>query len=410
MKTKKKSIFTQYINGYKILFIPRSSKTLYVQSVIHSGFINETKETSGINHLLEHVIVDGWKQCKGSCIKYWDNLGKYINASTDMTVMKYYVKGGIENADEMIEYISTITTNPLFTSSTLMNEKKAIIEELQSSSNDSTYDLIDKFNKLFFKEEGLQYSEDWKLQIKNLTHLTISNIKKLFHEYFNPQNALFIVYGDFNTSKVQSLFSKYLIQHNNQKMTYDCFTNKCEFSFIPHEKDTYSVIIGFPCDKLIDHKLLCEDILNNLLFNELRTVHKLVYGIKCALNITQCNTYLTIEFDVSLEKVKITIQKIIYCLLWYKKHAISPVILSSCKKRILYKYRTDYDMMDYYSDYIYSNKTPLTLHQLIQHNHKFTENQFKSTLHEIIQFNKATCVYQGTKDLNLSWNSFIQKI
>ena len=128
------------------------------------------------------------------------------------------------------------------------------------------------------------------------------------------------------------------------------------------------------------------------------------------MNITQCNTYLTIEFDVSLEKVKHTIQQIIHCLLWYKKHAISPVILSSCKKRILYKYRTDYDMMDYYSDYIYSNKTPLTLQQLIQHNHKFTENQFKSTLHEIIQFNKATCVYQGKKDLNLSWNSFIQKI
>lgn len=128
MKTKKKSIYTQYINGYKILFIPRSSSTLCVQSVIHSGFINETKDTSGINHLLEHVLVDGWKKCKGSCITYWDNLGKYINASTDITVMKYFVKGGVENANEMIEYISSITTNPMFESSTLNKEKKLLLK------------------------------------------------------------------------------------------------------------------------------------------------------------------------------------------------------------------------------------------------------------------------------------------
>jgi len=407
MKTKKKSIYTQYINGYKILFIPRPSNTLYVQSVIHSGFITETKDTSGINHLLEHVLVDGWKKCKGSCIKYWDNLGKYINASTDMTMMKYYVKGGVENTNEMIEYISTITTNPMFSSTTLNIEKKAIVEELQSSSNDSTYELIDQFNKLFFKEEGLKYSEDWKLQIKNLNHLYVPNIKKIFHDFFNAQNVLFIVYGEFNKKKVQQLFSTYLIPHDHIKLTYDCFTNQQLFSFIPHQKETYSVILGFPCDKIIEQKDLCEDIMNTLLFNELRTIYKLVYGVKCTFNNTQCNTYVCIEFDVSLEKVKQTIQQIIKCLLWYKQHTISHVILSSCLKRMLYKYRTDYDMMDYYSDYIYSPKLPLTLHQLIQHNNKFTENQFKSILNEVVQFNKATCVYQGKKDLHLSWNSFI---
>lgn len=406
MKTKKKSIYTQYINGYKILFIPRSSSTLCVQSVIHSGFINETKDTSGINHLLEHVLVDGWKKCKGSCITYWDNLGKYINASTDITVMKYFVKGGVENANEMIEYISSITTNPMFESSTLNKEKKAIIEELKSSSNDSSYDLIDQFNKLFFKEEGLQYSEDWKLQIKNLNHLTVSNIKKLFHEYFNSQNVLFIVHGEFNKSKVNSLFSKYLIPHSNTKMVYDCFTNKQAFSFIPYQKDTYSVIIGFPCNKLIGYKNLCEDIINTLLFNELRTQHKLVYGTKCSFNNTRCNTYVCIEFDVSIEKVKETIQRTISCLLWYTTHLLSSIILSSCKKRITYKFRTGYDMMDYYSDYIYSPTLPLTLHQLIEHNNKFTENHFKTIMNEVFQINKATCVYQGEKNLNLSWNSF----
>ena len=217
---------------------------------------------------------------------------------------------------------------------------------------------------------------------------------------------MFIVYGDFNKTKVRSLFSKYLIPHSNQKITYDCFTHQPSFSFIPYQKDTYSVILGFPCDTMIPYKELCEDIVNTLLFNNLRTMHKLVYGIKSAFVNTQCNTYVCIEFDVSLEKVKETIQRTIDCLLLYKKQSITPVILSSSKRRSLYKYRTTYDFMDYYSDNIFSSTLPRTMHQLIEHNNKFTENYFKSMMNTVFEMNKAICVYQGKKDLHLSWNSF----
>lgn len=405
MKTKKKIIQVQYVNGYKILFVPGPSNTLYVQSVIHSGFINETKHTAGLNHLLEHVLVDGWKKCKGSCITYWDNLGKYINASTDITNMKYYVKGGVENTNEMIQYISMITTNPTFHTITLTTEKKAIVEELKSSSNDLGYELIDQFNKLFFKEDGLRYADDWQLQIKNLTHLTLSDIKHLYHKYFNSQNVMFVVYGDFNKQHVVSLLSTHLVPHQGIIEPYDCFTYQPTFSYVHHSKESYTVLIGFPCKQIFDFKDLCEDIINTLLFHELRTIHKLVYGVKCYFNNTRCNTYVCIEFDVSLEKVKNTIQHTIHCLLHYKKYIIPSIILNSCKKRILYKYRTSYDMMDYYSEFIYL-KTPLTKQQLIKNMNTFNVNHFKNIMNEAIDFDTATCVYQGKHNLHLTWNTF----
>jgi predicted Zn-dependent peptidase len=406
MKTKKSKFHIHPIHGYNVLFVPEKSKSLIVQSVIHSGCINETKHTSGLNHLVEHVLVNSWKKCKGSCIQYWDNLGKLINASTDTTCMKYYVKGGVENTNQMVEYISTITTNPMFTTTTLETEKKAILEELNSSSNDSMYTLLDTFNKHFFKEEGLKYTEDSKLQIKNLNHISLSNVKQLYHEYFNPQNILFIVYGEFNTLYVKDLFSKYLIPHlNGSALTYDCFTNQPSFTYVPYSKDSYSVMIGFPCNELFDFKELYEDILNTLLFRELRTIHKLVYSVTCNLNNTRCNTFVNITFDVSLEHVQKTIQTTINCLLHYKQHLIELSMLNSSKKRVTYLYKSSYDMMDYYSEFIYLKKH-LTKQQFIKHIHVVNQHHFKTMMNQAIQFDKATCVYQGKKNLNLTWNSF----
>jgi len=406
MKTKKSKFHIEYIHGYKVLFVPEKSKSLIVQSVIHSGCINETKHTSGLNHLVEHVLVDGWKKCKGSCIEYWDNLGKLINATTDTTCMKYYVKGSVENTNQMIEYISTITTNPTFSTTALETEKKAIIEELNSSSNDSMYTLLDTFNKVFFKEEGLKYTEDWKLQIKNLNHFTLSDVKKLYRDYFNPQNVLFIVYGEFNTSYVQHLFSNYLTEHTKGSLlTYDCFTNQPSFIYVPYSKDSYSILLGFPCNEIFEFKELNEDILNTLLFHELRTIHQLVYNVKCEFNNTRCNTYINIKFDVSLEHVNKAIQATINCLLFYKQHLLSLSILNSCKKRVTYVYKSSYDMVDYYSEFIYLT-TYLTKQQFIKRVQKFNDSHFKTMMNKAIQFDKATCVYQGKKNLYLTWDSF----
>ena len=52
------------IHGYKVFLYPYPNKTVYVEMYNNNGFISETKKTSGINHLLEHVLTNAWKKCK----------------------------------------------------------------------------------------------------------------------------------------------------------------------------------------------------------------------------------------------------------------------------------------------------------------------------------------------------------
>ena len=79
------------IIGYHIFLYPYPNKTTYVEMVTNNGFISETKQTSGINHLLEHVLTNAWKKCKDNkCSPYWTSRGVEYNASTSDTLLRYY--------------------------------------------------------------------------------------------------------------------------------------------------------------------------------------------------------------------------------------------------------------------------------------------------------------------------------
>ena len=159
-------------NQYKILIVPiEETNIIYVQSFILSGRMNEDKKTSGISHLLEHILTESWKKCKDDCAKYWGNKGIITNASTGDTTINYYVEGLEKNYKELIEYIVKITTTPQFKESRIEVEKKAVKEELNRELTDEGWKIADKISKLLYNHEGLQSSNDLPLQIKNLKNL-----------------------------------------------------------------------------------------------------------------------------------------------------------------------------------------------------------------------------------------------
>ena len=112
--------------------------------------MNEDRKTSGISHLLEHILTESWKKCKDDCAKYWGNKGIITNASTGDTTVNYYVEGLEKNYQELIEYIVKITTAPQFKESRIEVEKKAVKEELKRELNDDGWKIADKISNLLY--------------------------------------------------------------------------------------------------------------------------------------------------------------------------------------------------------------------------------------------------------------------
>ena len=138
-----------------------------------NGFINENKKNIGVNHLLEHVLSNAYKKCVNyDCYEFLNNAGLLSNASTDNNIIQYYVTGLIEDVNKMIEYIINITINPIFNEELITKEKKAVINELLISLDDSDSQIYNKMNKQFYTVEGLQYMDDDQYMIDNINNKT----------------------------------------------------------------------------------------------------------------------------------------------------------------------------------------------------------------------------------------------
>lgn len=394
--TRRVNFQVKEIHGYNFFFMYKPDKTLHIEVVIHSGFIHETKKNAGINHLLEHTLVSAWEECGKSCNTFWDKEGAYINASTNDTTMTYYVKGNKEDESKMIEYISTIVTNPLFRSSVMEREKKAVQVELLEALNKPVTQVYDIFHKHFFSIEGLQHAEDCSLQLKNLEHLTLSTLKEAYKQ-FHTNNCLFLVYGDY--SNATALFEKHLTpRHGNPLPPVSCFSFKHDIIHIPFRKESVTIYLGFPSKETTFFYEYFELMLHFVLFHDIRTTHKLVYDISVNVKTSRCGTFVTIELDVASENAAKTFSLLLDCLNTYKKKRMD---VKGIQKKMMFQYQKEYEV-DYLSTFIHENGRPLSKRQLLQKVKEFTPELFQQLCQTFCPLEKALCVYQGEK-VNLSW-------
>lgn len=334
------------INGYHIFLYPYPNKTTYVEMVTNNGFISETKQTSGINHLLEHVLTNAWKKCKDNkCSPYWTSRGVEYNASTSDTLLRYYTFGVKKYTKEMLDYIINITVRPKITWNMIENEHSAVENELLREANRRDAPLYDRFHKDFFALDGLRYAFDWKQQIDNLKTLKKDVIVKTFNEYYHQNNTVFMVSGDFNKQQVLNAFSKYLkgikpaVCGVNSFTTKTCYAWKKNIIYVsdPSNKTT-QLLFGFPTNIHMQHKLynaldVGTQVIKNLLFEKLRTQLKLVYGISVNAIINSCGAYINIEIFVNTSSAVKVVKEMIKILSKYKKELVPKSHFDSVKTK-----------------------------------------------------------------------------
>ena len=412
------------INGYTIFLYPYPNKTTYVEMVTNNGFISENKKTSGINHLLEHVLTNAWEKCKDNkCSPYWTTRGVTYNASTSDTLLRYHTFGLKSYTKEMMDYIINITVKPNITEKMIENEHTAVENELLREANKRDSVLYDKFHKHFYSLDGLRYAFDWKTQIDNLKHLKKKIMIDTFKEYYHQKNTIFMVSGDFNKKEVLSIFKRYLkkvpisLCAGNPFSMKSCFAFKKQIVYVADsENKTTQLLFGFPTKIDMQHKLYnCLDtglqIIKNLLFERLRTQLKLVYGISVNAIVNSCGASVQIEVFVNNESAIKVIKEIIGYLKKYRKHLVPKKHFDSVKtntrlisRNLSITPETLAGMfLDQYMNQIYK---PTQHVRSIQDNLNDVKNisidEIKSLYNEVFSDKYLLLAYQSNKKLHIS--------
>ena len=345
------------INGYTILFMKSKSKTAYVSAIIANGYCNEKKTDIGINHLLEHVLVQSWKKCKQKpCELYWMSRPVFFNGFTTMTQMKYFIDGMSNELPGMLEYIIDIVTHPLILQKNLTAEKKIVINELNQRINSSEYGFNQIVLNTLYTLPGLQQANNYLLQKKNVDNISLKDLVEYHKQNYNSSNTYFVVSGDFNPAHVLSVFENKLkvvaspVASSNIP-SKNPFSYQSKLFFVQNKTDEaknggveFNLI--FPMDihmnnELVQQLLITCSIIEKELYNILRIEHQLIYSI-----FVHCATYYygsVVEISGSCTDTNIVkILKYIIAYLREKKIKYVDQKLVNNGKNLLLLYRNNH--------------------------------------------------------------------
>jgi predicted Zn-dependent peptidase len=354
------------INNYNIVLnLNKSSKTTMVETFISNGTIHENKDNAGISHLLEHIVTEGWKKCGSKpCSDYWKKKGVITNASTGLTNVRYYMEGLEKYTLEMLDYIVSISTNPIITKSRVNKEKKAVTNELLIHSSQPFNELYDLTNKMLFKISGLVYQDDTKLQIKNLKHITEDNLRHWAKKFYGAGNIVILVTGKFNKAKVISLLKKKLNKTNTVRVIpkfSDIFKQGLDVQYVKNKSlDNTNIVFTFhsplyqkdPEIFFIDFfKEFIGSGISSMLMEELREKKKLIYSIDVESNTLPYGTFLSIFISTKNKHIREVVTNTIKILKQLINGRFTNEYMDYIKKTYLVKYYSTCFNNNYLSDF-----------------------------------------------------------
>lgn len=324
------------INGYKVLIMQTNNNNISVKSLIDTGYIHEEKDNLGINHLIEHVLVNGNPHCNDSshnysnasndCITHMNKSGIMMNATTGLNIITYYTMGIKSDLHKMLNFIIETTINSENISEKVIEkEKKAVIDELLQNSNNSDLNIYFTLFQKFYSYYGLNNFFNYNQQIENLKHLNEHKLKEFYKKYYNK--IVFIVSGNFNETEKQELLnlfkgslSKYRIEKYHNTLNYklkpsNCFKFNKEAYYLHNEnmKNT-TMMLAFP--SLIENTnynaillMFISKYVQNLGMHKLRSQENLIYGLKVEPSMNYCGTSIFVTLNATNENARKTLDK-----------------------------------------------------------------------------------------------------
>ena len=405
----------------------KDSKTCKVEAFIGDGFMNETKTTSGIAHLAEHILTEAWKKCyKKGCSLFWKDYGVITSAETNDNSVRYYIEGLAEYTPKLIDYITSITTDPQITSKRIKKEKQAVINELLGHNEELTR-LLDCINKMLYTNEGLRLSEDRSLQLKNLKHFDFKTVKEWVQMNYCKNNTIFIISGDFNRKKVikqlNDILKKSALQRICHTKNYDIFKRGIDIQFVPEkEKDNTTIVFVFP--QIIDSpnktlfyidffSFFIDNGVESLLMQELREKKDLIYNTSVDSVIFARGSVLSIEISTKNTQILKVIREAVKVLKKIARGGFSIETMNDIKRKFMVDYYQQCLNNDFYTDFYGSQllnqleavdqKSKIyTYEEVANLITNLTKAQFVEFVKRTLDFSNIKLVYQGKRKISLS--------
>lgn len=220
-------------NGMKVfLYEKKDLPLLNLVFAFDVGTKNESDETNGLVHILEHYILFRGSEFRsgeeiGDAIR---SHGAYFNGHTGLDLATFELSLPSEYADFALENQKEILFRLKLTQAELDKEKQIILEELSQIHDDPIKLATSLIHQNLFQNHPYQRPIYGKKEI--IESASVDQIQEFYDNYFVPGNCALAVVGDFNTEEMEEK-----IKNNFSDLENNGFTPQKFGKVIPLEDD-----------------------------------------------------------------------------------------------------------------------------------------------------------------------------
>jgi zinc protease len=198
-------------NGLKIIVKPDTRAPIFISQLWYKvGGSDESRPTTGVSHMLEHIMFKGTKKYpKGEFSRIIAANGGTENAFTSKDYTAYYQKMHQSKLALAIQMEADRMRHLTFSETELQKEREVVIEERSMRIEDNpNAKVYEKLHLISFSEKGAYHSPVIGFQA-DLDAYKLKDLQTWYRRFYAPNNATLVVVGNVSFEEVVALAKRY---------------------------------------------------------------------------------------------------------------------------------------------------------------------------------------------------------
>jgi zinc protease len=195
-------------NGLRVLLAPDASKpTTTVNITYLVGSRHENYGETGMAHLLEHLVFKGTPS-RGNIMQELGKRGMQFNGTTFYDRTNYFqtFPANEENLSWALEMEADRMVNSFIAQKDLETEFSVVRNEMESGENNPQRSLWQHMAAVAF--DWHNYGKSTIGARTDVENVRIENLQSFYRKYYQPDNAVLLVSGKFDSAKTLALIER----------------------------------------------------------------------------------------------------------------------------------------------------------------------------------------------------------
>lgn len=206
-------------NGLKVVLSPEHSAPLVTVAVYYNiGFRIEPRDRTGFAHLFEHLMFQGSKNLgKMEFIKLVESNGGVLNGSTRFDFTNYFAVMPAYKTETLLWAEADRMRGLDITQENLKNQQGVVGNEVKVNVLNQPYGSFPWIDLPMAAFTNWYNSHNFYGDLKDIEAATLADAKTFAQKFYQPQNAVLVVTGDFDEASAKNWIDKYYSNIPSQK-------------------------------------------------------------------------------------------------------------------------------------------------------------------------------------------------